>query len=155
MDKTGADRQRRYMARLKARTVTDGAASAEIAELTADLAKAKAKITELHVEARELRAATHPQSGRAKRAGNPPLPPNEARDRQIKSLKSRVQNLSVELRAMRDWRGGEGRKGMSFRTMSVLAKCLHPDTRQHATATDLDEACRLFLAWKRDGRGTT
>jgi hypothetical protein len=41
---------------------------------------------------------------------------------------------------------------MDFATASAIAKVLHPDTRKQATDADLDEACRLFGAWRSKAR---
>jgi hypothetical protein len=38
--------------------------------------------------------------------------------------------------------------GMSFRTMSAIAKCLHPE--HTPSEAERDEAIKLFTAWKSD-----
>jgi hypothetical protein len=56
------------------------------------------------------------------------------------------------MRHMGEWHRSEMSKvgGMSFATQGALAKVLHPDTRKQATEAQIDEACRLFTAWKAE-----
>jgi hypothetical protein len=35
-------------------------------------------------------------------------------------------------------------------TFNAVARALHPESRQHLTASELDEACGLFTQWKKD-----
>jgi hypothetical protein len=80
------------------------------------------------------------------KADKPPLPPDEERDRQIKALKTRVQNLTAELKATREWKGGGD--SMNFVTMSAISKCLHPD--HEASEEERTAGFKLFTAWKAD-----
>jgi hypothetical protein len=111
-------------------------------------AAAKAEIAALKAELHDaLGARFTPRPRAAKpKPERPPLPPDEERDRQIKSLKTRVRNLTAELLAMREWKGDGSR--MSFTTMSAIAKCLHPD--HTPSEAQRAEAIRLFTAWKSD-----
>jgi hypothetical protein len=177
MDRTNAERQRRYIAKLKAKAGTGGVSNAEtVAALdraTELLAVAEARIRELEKELavaqkggqgeyilsleREnsaLRGQLERERKPAKpKAEKPPLPPDEVRDRQIKSLKTRVQNLTYELSAEREWHIQKADGRMSFQTMSLIAKVLHPDTRKQVTEAQTDEACKAFTAWKADKDG--
>jgi DNA repair exonuclease SbcCD ATPase subunit len=76
---------------------------------------------------------------------------DKALDR-IKPLTTRVQNLQAEMRlTVEQHREALIRAGaMSFKTISAISKCLHPDTRDQVSTADHDEALRLFTAWKAD-----
>jgi predicted nucleic acid-binding Zn-ribbon protein len=100
-DRTNAERQRRYIARLKARAVegvTSAPDTAEVAALAQKLAQAeqqlaaaKARILNLEDEIAALRGALAHERKRhaAKPKAEKPAPtPDEARDRQIKALKN-------------------------------------------------------------------
>lgn len=138
MDNTNAERQRRYIARLKAKAaIADGVTNA----------KAEAKLAALKAENARLKAELERERSKPK-AAKPPLPPDEERDRQIKSLKTRVRNLRIELYAEREWHKGKADGSMSFQTMSAIAKILHPD--HLPTEEQRLEACKLFTAWKGD-----
>ena len=148
MDRTNAERQRRYIAKLKAaaaqpRPVTNG-------KLEEELAQAQARIAEMEEEVRGLRL--HIRFGPKRRAAKPkaekpPLPPEEARDRRIKALTTENQNLKKHvLYLLEHSRDGSG--SMSFATQSAIAKCLHPD--HSPSEADRATACRLFTSWKAD-----
>ena len=79
------------------------------------------------------------------RTGKAPLPPDEERDRIIKGLKTRVRNLAAELRASLEWIKHGADTGMNFKTMSAIAKALHPDRKP--SEAERAEACKLFTAW--------
>jgi len=141
-DRTNAERQRRYIARLKARAVegvTSAPDTAEVAALAQKLAQAeqqlaaaKARILNLEDEIAALRGALAHERKRhaAKPKAEKPAPtPDEARDRQIKALKTRMRNIMSELHAAREWRRGGLDGGMSFQTMSAIAKPLAADHR--------------------------
>ena len=145
-DRTNAERQRRYIARLKARAVegvTSAPDTAEVAALAQKLAQAeqqvaaaKARILNLEDEIAALRGALAHERKRhaAKPKAEKPAPtPDEARDRQIKALKTRMRNIMSELHAAREWRRGGLDGGMSFQTMSAIAKPLAADHRKRLT----------------------
>jgi predicted nucleic acid-binding Zn-ribbon protein len=194
LDRTNAERQRRYIQRLKARAagVTNASdtageiaalkqeltqAKARIAELEAarpterdgkdprvaelqrELQQAKARITEMGLERAAERQAFRDEwerrAAKAKpKAEKPPLPPDEARDRQIKSLKTRVRTLMSELHDVREHaKEVQGKTGsMDFQTMSAIAKALHPDRKPSEAEWEAlrDKALKLFTAWKAD-----
>ena len=91
IDRTNAERQKRYIARLKAKAKAADAAAGnndeivalkeELSAVKADLAAARARLEAAHAR-REL-------------------PPDAEHDRKIKSLTTRVRNLTAELRATR------------------------------------------------------
>lgn len=171
MDNTNAERQRRYMARLKARAEGVSNAQDEVASLKEQLAEAKAALKELKAKGvsnatddawrrkdttdrlREQVANLKIENAKL-RAQKAPLPPDEARDRQIKGLKTANQNLRARLHIMeqhyeeRIAQAG----GMPRHTCIAIDKILHPDTRDNATEKDKDEACRGWNAWKDSGR---
>jgi chromosome segregation ATPase len=95
---------------------------------------------------------------KAARADEPPLSPSEREElekasAQIKSLKTRVQNLRVELHHVRGHYDSKIAQagGMNFQTMSAIAKTLHPD--RVPSEAERAEACKLFTAWKADNSG--
>jgi hypothetical protein len=155
---TGAERQRRYW--LKRRAVKPapkpgGTAAAEIEALQKELAAAKAEITALKDDLLHARLAfrfgpkrREPAKPKTER---PPLPPDEERERQIKTLKTRVRNLTAELHMIREWKEAAKNSGMSFATRSAIMKPLHPDSRKHLTEAELqaalDSAGKAFTAW--------
>jgi hypothetical protein len=124
----------------------------ELAQVKAELERerTRAKIIEaaLRNHERQQRASTPPKPAK------PPLPPDEVRERQIKSLKTRVRNLVWELHASQEWHKRKADGSMSFQTMSAVAKCLHPESRQHVTEADKDKALKLFTAWKADNKAS-
>jgi hypothetical protein len=73
-------------------------------------------------------------------------------ERQLKALTTQVQNLKAKMRLMADQydAGLATAGGMPFATQSAIAKCLHPDTRNHATEADRDKAFKGFTSWKAD-----
>jgi hypothetical protein len=135
-DRTNAERQRRWVARLKAQAAA-GVSNAptapdhdalvkELAQAKQDLAQAKAQITELHGEL--IAQAQTFRDERARREAKPkvkkpPLPPDEERDRRIKAFTTANQNLRAQLRHMvqhaEDVQGKTGK--MDFWTMSATA----------------------------------
>jgi hypothetical protein len=109
-----------------------------------------AAVAELEARIRELEAKLYREEGVAR--GN--FRAARKADAEIKRLKARIRKLeqeAIDLRleaaAARQPRKADG---MSFQTMSKIARVLHPDTRDDATERDKDEACKLFTAWKAD-----
>jgi hypothetical protein len=152
---TGAERTRLY----RRRHPTDKPspkASADDGVLQKELAQAKARMHGLEGEVAALKAELALSVGgrfalqqRSKpKAEKPPLPPDEERDRQIKGLKTRVQNLRSQLHAEREWHRHKADGSMSFQTMSAISKALHPDA--DPGKTERDQAYKLFTAWKAD-----
>ena len=35
-------------------------------------------------------------------------------------------------------------------TFKAVVKCLHPESRKHVSAKELDETCGLLTQWKKD-----
>jgi hypothetical protein len=150
MGLSNAERQRRYVARLKAQAKAGGdneALKARCAALEKELATAKAHITEMRDEMLGQRFAPKPRKPKTER---PPLPPDEERDRIIKGLKTRVRNLTFELQAIRELNTkiAMNRGMMNFQTMSAIAIALHPDRKP--SEAEREHACKLFTAWKAD-----
>src|SRR5262245_7367268 len=111
-----AERQRRYMAKLKARanaSVSDAAVKAELERTKAELVAVKA---ELERTQQRLATQARPQA-------------SADADREIRSLKTRNQNLRLELHQMKKYHEDETRRrgGMTFATASAIAKALQPD----------------------------
>lgn len=150
MGLSNAERQRRYIARLKAKAGGGNADAlkARCATLEGELARAKAKIDELMRERLAFRFGSK-RTAKPK-AEKPPLPPDEERERIIKGLKTRVRNLTAELHATRELniKIALSNGMMNFQTMSAIAKALHPD--RAPSETERAEACKLFTAWKAD-----
>jgi septal ring factor EnvC (AmiA/AmiB activator) len=129
VDNTNAERQRRYIARLKAAAARP---DAETAALKQELARAKAQIEKLTLQVQQ----------HAAKPKRPPLPPDEARERLIKSLTTQNRNLREQLSRVQHG------AYMSFKSLAAIAKCLHPDTRRQTSEAEFDKACRLFTEWK-------
>jgi len=119
------------------------------------IAKLEARIRELEAERDALKKELAdsvgerfaPRQRATPKAAKPPLPPDEQRERTIKGLRTRVRNLEAELSHERTMH----QLGvMSFKTMSLIAKCLHPETRKHVRDTELDDAMKAFTVWKSD-----
>ena len=115
-DPTNAERQARHRAKQrKAR-----------AALEAEL---RALRDERAAQAQAFRDGWKRRAAKPK-AEKPAPTPDEARDRQIKALKTRMRNIMSELHAAREWRRGGLDGGMSFQTMSAIAKPLAADHRK-------------------------
>jgi len=167
VDRTNAERQRRYIARLKERAaaaqggVTNGKPEAELTRLKDENTRLK---DELKIERNRAKMLEdgfqnlrrQQRAERPPKATKPPLPPDEARERRIKALTTESRNLKAKLRVMAEhYREGLATAGgMPFATQSAIAKILHPDERKHWTRaeldTRLDDACKKFTAWKAD-----
>ena len=159
---TGAERVRRY--RLKRGPVTNGVtkptdpgsvqlaaefAQAEdrIRDLEAQLARAKAEITELQIEAVRTRNAA--AKGKASKAKAAAVPRTETElERENLRLKEQARIMRRRLRDHNDWRSTTGvpeTGGMSRSTYGKIAKALHPD--QAPSEADRMEGCQAFNAW--------
>jgi hypothetical protein len=86
------------------------------------------------------------------KADKPPLPPDEVRDRQIKSLKTQVRNLNQLLSAHERHYAEQSRdRGvMAFKTVSLISKAL--TSQRSPTDADREEALKAFNAWKSDSK---
>jgi hypothetical protein len=133
-------------------------ASRPDAALVQELAQAKARVAELEKANTALKAELHdtlaarfapkPRAVKPK-VEKPPLPPDEARERTIKGLRTRVRNLTQELEHYHQHM--LGRLGiMSRKTRIAIDKVVHPDTRDRATEEERDEAAKGWNAWKND-----
>jgi hypothetical protein len=142
-DNTNAERQRRYIARLK-KAAKEGVSNAplaqELKDTKAQLAQAQKRIAALE---HDLAAQAQQRAAKPK-AEKPPLPPDEAAARRIKALNTRVRNLEHVLASRIGW--------MDFQTTSAISKAL--DSDRHLTAKEREaervEAFKLFNAWKTD-----
>jgi hypothetical protein len=115
------------------------------------------RIAELEEEIRGLKL--HIRFGpkpRKLKSEKPPLPPDEQRERIIKGLRTRVQNLTRELHYTREWKEAAKARGMSFATRGTIFKPLHSDSRKSLTEGEplplkleaaLDEAAKAMNAW--------
>jgi hypothetical protein len=85
----------------------------------------------------------------------PPLDPDSEAARQIKSLKTRVKNLQGELAQERELYGRTLLKmgHMDFKTSSLIAKALHPDSNPSREVREA--AYKDFTAWKADGKASS
>jgi hypothetical protein len=102
MDRTNAERQRRYIAKLKARAggVTNASADPEIAKLRQELAQAQAEIAALTAALEEAGAALAQaiaalkaeRQAAAPAAKRPPLSPEEKARRAAKTAETRALN---------------------------------------------------------------
>jgi hypothetical protein len=160
---TAAEKMRRYRERKFAPKPTAAEPPTAATKPTADRESAalKARIRELEAENAALKAEladsvgdrfASRRHGVKPKAARPPLPPDEERDRQIKSLKTMVQNLRAKNAEMIRWHDAEMRRHgkMQRATFVAVTKALHPDERHKLTAKQIDEACGLFTQWKKD-----
>lgn len=152
MDNTNAERQRRYIARLKAAAArgVSNAPDQRVAALEAELAQAKAHITALEkflADARKAISVARRQQPAAPKPVKTALPPDEERDRIIKGLKTRVRNLTAELRMAREWNEIAKNRGMSFATRTTIMKAFHPDLPASEKAAAYDAALKAMTAW--------
>jgi hypothetical protein len=118
------------------------------------LREAKARIAELEERnvllSLELKQLEQKAARKPKAPPLSSLPPDARRDVHIANLKTQIENLKVKLHKVEGYNLTMSLAGgMSFRTMGLIAKVLHPDTRQQATEADLDEACKAFTHWKK------
>jgi hypothetical protein len=159
---TGAERVRRFRAKQRAeQPVTErnetpvtkqGAADgAEIERLKAENERLRKELTaareDVAAQAMQFRDELKRRAAKPK-AEKAPLPPDEVRERQIKSLQTRVRNLTAELHAAREWHRKKADGTMSFATMSAISKALHPD--RELSEEERSTAFKLFNAWKSD-----
>jgi hypothetical protein len=127
-------------------------AKARIAELEKAGTAAAAEIASLKAELHDMlgaRFAPRQRPGKPK-AEKPPLPPDEERDRIIKGLKTRVRNLTQELRhAEHHYKDAIANSGGMLReTRLAIDKVLHPDARP--TEAEKDRAAKGWNVWKGD-----
>jgi predicted RNase H-like nuclease (RuvC/YqgF family) len=150
VNNTNAERQRRYIAKLKAQAkaaqgVSNGKIEAELAALKTENARLEAELKRERSRAGMFEAGLKLAQRQARpKAAKAPLPPDEARERTIKALRTQVRNLKAELRYAYMTKVGV----MNFATMNVISKALHPDHKP--SATEREEAYKLFTAWKAD-----
>src|ERR1700745_2246520 len=96
-DRTNAERQRRYIARLKAKAAIGGGVTN--AKLEAELAALKTENARLEAELKRERSRAsmfevglkRAQQQARPKAAKAPLPPDEARERRIKALTTQVR----------------------------------------------------------------
>src|SRR5262245_44205375 len=113
-----------------------------------DMVKAQARISELTQRLKEASAQiTQLKGALAKpKAKKPPLPPDEERERTIKSLRTQVQKMKATLAAV------AGRASMPRATLNAIAKALHPDRKlsEAEREAERETALKLFTAWKAE-----
>jgi hypothetical protein len=149
-------------ATLKAEVVKLKAAAATPHETSrprtvADLLARKAQVTAAKKAKRAEAKAARLMAAAAERpdADVPTLlAENDTLNQQLKAARTRVRNLTQELRHTRQHFEGLAEKtgAMDFATESALAKCLHPESMDNATEADKDKAFKLFTAWKATNR---
>jgi hypothetical protein len=112
--------------------------TARIRALEAQLVRERTRIKMLEGGLQAARRAER-QRVESPKASKPPLPPDEARDRRIKALTTQNRNLRAELRHAKNYFDEEMAKkgGMNFKTLSAVARCLHPDTRDEVSDAEL------------------
>jgi hypothetical protein len=162
MGLSNAERQARWRAKRdaeierlrKAAGKAAPATSREVERLTQELEQAKARIGQMAEEqtaqTQRFRDALKRRADKPK-AERPPLDPDSAAAREIKSLKTRIKNLQSELAYIKGhYKAQSAAKHglMTFEAASLIAKALHPDsTPSHAVR---EEAFKAFTAWKSD-----
>jgi hypothetical protein len=178
-DNTNAERQRRYIAKLKAKAaVSNGGGTAklveELAQTKTKLAQAQAKITELQHEiigqAQAFRDESKRRAAKPK-AAPPPVAPEIDIDalrvrsnlEAVKKLETRVRslttanrNLRAELRDTQLWQASRmNASHMSFDTKQKIAKALHPDFEPTpAQREDAFKAFSQFTSGQRQAKAT-
>jgi cell division protein FtsB len=140
VDSTNAERQRRYIARLKAAAVSNE----EVATLKAKCVALEQQIIALRTQpgaSAEIAALT------AKCA---------KLEQEAVKLRAQVERLTTELfEATAKSRGRRSRpspSSMPDELYRSLVKALHPDSRKHLSEAKLSELCALLNAWKDDGK---
>jgi hypothetical protein len=105
---------------------------------------------------------TETEARKAKRAAAPETPAEdeatlleklEKAEKQLAANKTRIKNLSRELRATKDLYEQQGL--MSTKTYHAITKCLHTDNKEPPSVKDRDEAMKLFNAWRDHGKRRT
>jgi DNA repair exonuclease SbcCD ATPase subunit len=145
MGTANAERQRRYIQRLKAKAARASQATLDDTETTAlrqELADANKRIAEL-----EAKAKTKAKD--KKSAIDSAREPTSDEARTIERLRKSLREARAELHTLRTWYRTSGlpeRAGMSFATYTTIAKALHPD--RSPTEAERGEAMRAFNAWK-------
>jgi hypothetical protein len=138
-DRTNAERQRRFIKRLKekAAEAVSNAQTVSNAEAVSN-AKLEARIRALEAELARERQSKTPKPKR------PPIDPE--------SEVAKLRKSNRELRAQMEKIKWQVR--MPSTTYSKVAKCLHQDTASQATQETRDEALGLLTQWKavHDGR---
>jgi cell division protein FtsB len=137
-DPTNAERQRRYIARLKAAAVSNE----EVATLKAKCVALEQQIIALRTQpgaSAEIAALT------AKCAKF---------EQEAVKLRAQVERLTRELfEATANSRGRRSRpSSMPDELYRPLVKALHPDSRKHLSEAELSELCARLNAWKDDGK---
>jgi hypothetical protein len=146
MDRTNAERQRRYIARLKAKAAQGSVSNAP------EIAALKAKQAEAHAKWKAHVAEIEAELDRERRNNRHNFKAAEEFKRDIRRLKRENKKMQEEILTLTMTAAARPKTdgSMSFKTKSLIAKCLHPDSRNDATEADKDEACKLFTAWKSD-----
>jgi hypothetical protein len=119
-DKTNAERQRRYIAKLKAQakaSVSNATAGRDHAALAKELAQAKARNAELEGQLARLRKSAAAESTR-KPVTKPANP-----DSEVARLKATILDLR---RALRHFRTRDGGK-IDSRSYTIIRSRMHPD----------------------------
>jgi hypothetical protein len=148
MDRTNAERQRRYIANLKAVAQSDAALKARIAELEAELARERAKKAQPFSPARKAARA----AARAARAAAGPAPDpaetietlREERDKwkaEVVKRNTRIRNLEQTVRGLGVTASNRVRLVMSKRLHREIRAHLHPDRVQDPAAKKRADKC--------------
>jgi hypothetical protein len=165
-DYTNAERQRRYMAKLKAAAkqqaaVSNGALQARIAELEAELARLKQQAAVSNGgqdwEVRSLRARLLDSQGANRelreqlaRAKMPRTESEEftALQRQLKAARTRIQSLTRDLNIVREQRDAKP-TAITKKQRNKLLHALHPDKEvAEERKKALNDALQIFNALK-------
>jgi hypothetical protein len=156
MDRTNAERQRRYIANLKAVAQSDAALKARIAELEAELTRERAKKAQPFSPARKQAVAEERKAARAAaraaRAAAGPAPDpaetietlREERDKwkaEVVKRNTRIRNLEQTVRGLGVTASNRVRLVMSKRLHREIRAHLHPDRVQDPAAKKRADKC--------------
>jgi phage shock protein A len=143
-DELARERDRRESAEAKAKTAAHqdaGALEDRLKRFEIENAMVRKALRVAEAHAKKLQEAKP-------RAPRPVMPESEA----VARLNKTIKELRSEIKHIRQWHDNEmSRKGkMPLETFRAVVRCLHPQSRGDATPKQIDEACGLFMEWKKD-----
>lgn len=153
---SGAERQRRYMARLKAGSVTDDAASQSSKAVTDEFVRLKAFANHLERENAALKAVTDESVFAKLRAENAALKEKltDAARLQAENKALKEKLAATERRADQLSRSTPRGATMTASQLNKILRCVHPDTvarfKDDKLTKQLTEASQLINGLRSD-----
>ena len=78
------------------------------------------------------------------------VPEVDALRQELAQSQAKIRALQVQVEELKRGAARKPRAKPSRAMDNAILRCLHPDQRRNATDADKDEACRLYIEWKRD-----